>query len=29
VYRIAYEGKTPRAATVDLMGRTPKPELNA
>lgn len=27
VYRIAWEGKTPRAAVVDLMGRTPKPEI--
>jgi glycerol-3-phosphate dehydrogenase (NAD(P)+) len=29
VYRIAWEGKSPRAAVVDLMGRTPKPELNS
>jgi glycerol-3-phosphate dehydrogenase (NAD(P)+) len=29
VYKIAYEGKSPRSATVDLMGRTPKAELNS
>lgn len=28
VYRIAWEGKSPKAAVGDLMGRTPKSELN-
>lgn len=28
VYRIAWEGKSPKAAVADLMGRTPKSELN-
>lgn len=27
VYRIAYEGKNPKAAVVELMGRSPKSEL--
>jgi glycerol-3-phosphate dehydrogenase (NAD(P)+) len=27
VYRIAFEGKSPKAAVTDLMVRTPKSEL--
>jgi len=27
VYKIAYEGKSPKAAALDLMVRTPKSEL--
>ena len=27
VYQIAYEGKSPKAAVLDLMGRAPKSEL--
>ncbi|MBL8936656.1 MAG: NAD(P)-dependent glycerol-3-phosphate dehydrogenase, partial [Archangium sp.] len=27
VYRIAYEGKSPKAAVLDLMVRSPKSEL--
>jgi glycerol-3-phosphate dehydrogenase (NAD(P)+) len=27
VYRIAWEGKSPKVAVAELMGRTPKSEL--